>query len=65
MNFYTPENIAQRIVADSMADPMKAWALECIARGGQYDIGRDIYRFADGSAVAFTPSCLPVEYIGA
>jgi hypothetical protein len=61
-SFYTPTNTAQRIVKQSLTDPNADWPSVCAARGAAVD-QRGVYHFPDGSAVAFTASRLPVEYV--
>ena len=65
-NFYDATNTAQSIVALSLSNPNSNWPVVCVGLGGErgyHGVG-NTYRFADGSAVAFTASGLPVEYIG-
>lgn len=54
---------AQELIALSMINPHVDFVVLAVERGGIKDT-RNVMRFPDGSAITFTSSVLPVEYVG-
>lgn len=64
MQFYTPTNTAQHIIAASMREPCADHVAAALSQGAMRQ-PNGAYRFPDGSAMTLTVSGLPVEYVGA